>query len=217
MVKTLGLTTLAFACSALLTASPTQAEGFYISIAAGTDMPSDHDFDTGAGAVGVVDTELDEGSALKFILGKQLESFRVEAEIALRMSEVEAHKLGSDTLPGSVGDAESKGYMLSALYDIGDTSKRVVPYVGAGVGVGAVQFENYTIDGVPSVLNDEDAGFAYQFMLGLTIGLTDNIKLGLEYQYFSVLDLEVQTELGANNTDIDYDTQNLFAALRYHF
>ena len=192
------------------------AGDWYISAQGGVTVLADQDFDTGAGGVGIVDTEFDNGEALKLAVGKQMDGYRLEFEVSMREAGVDTHSAGGSVLPGSEGDADVTSFIFNALYDF-DTSTSFVPYAGLGLGAGGVGIEGYTVDGVDSVVDDEDSGLAWQIILGLAYTLTDNLQLTVEYNYFSVADLEVDTDLGSNESEIDFEAHNVFAGLRYHF
>jgi opacity protein-like surface antigen len=139
--------------------------------------------------------------------------------MATRGNDVDSHEAGGQELPGSDGEVMSAAYMFNALRDLPGLIDHdyLTPFVGAGIGAGAAEFQGYSVEGVPEVLDDEDAGFAYQLIAGVSYGVTERVDITLDYRYFSILDLEVDTTLGDNNSDIDFDSHNVFAGVRYTF
>jgi opacity protein-like surface antigen len=194
-------------------------ENLYVKGAIGYFWSGDQDFDTGAGGVGVVDTELNDDWAYTIALGTEIDSVRLEFEIGTREAEVDVHSAGGADLPGSDGDNTAVSFMINALYDFGEMLgwETISPYAGIGLGVAAIEFEGYTVDGVPEVLDDEDASFAYQLIVGGEVDVAEDVGLFLEYVYLNAPEVDVSTTLGDNSTDIDYETHNIFVGVRYSF
>lgn len=195
-------------------------ENSYLRIALGSSLVQDQDFDTGEGAAGVVDTELDAGIAVKAAAGIALEAIRLEFEVSLRDNGVNVHNVGGVTPPGSTGDNTSIGYMFNAFYDFHNLFNQdvFIPYVGAGIGLLTVEFDGYTIEGVPEVLDDDDASLAFQIIVGGEVDVVeDQVSLFTEYTFVSATDLNVDTTLGGNNSDIDYDVHSVFVGTRFKF
>lgn len=216
--KTIKLLAMVFAGS-LASFSAAIAEGWFVRASGGIHALMDQDFDTGAGGVGPVETEFDQGGVFIFAAGKASGSLRIEGEVALRMNDVDSHAAGGMELPGSVGESTSMAYMLNLIYSFEEQAGDfpVIPYVGAGIGIAAVEFDSYTVAGVPEVLDDEDAGPAYQLIAGLEYGLSEYLDLTAEFRFFSVQDLEVDTTLGSNQDDIVYEGANFLVGFNYGF
>jgi len=194
-------------------------DNLYVKGAIGYFWTEDQDFNTGAGGVGVVSTELDDDWATKIALGTEIDSFRLEVEIATREAEVSSHSAGGATLAGSDGDTTALSFMVNALYDFGDLlgSGTISPYAGFGLGVAAVELEGYSVEGVPEVLDDDDTSFAFQLIFGGELDVSEKVGVFLEYVYMNATEVDVTTTLGDNGTDIDYETHNIFAGVRYSF
>ena len=202
-----------------LATAGTLTDNLYVKGAIGYFFTEDQDFNTGAGGVGVVDTELSDDWAYTIAVGTEIDSIRLEFEIGTREAEVDIHSAGGADLPGSDGDNTALSFMINALYDFGEMlgSETISPYAGIGLGVAAVEFEGYTVDGVPEVLDDEDASFAFQVIVGGEVDVAEDVGLFLEYVYLNAPEVDVSTTLGDNGTDIDYETHNIFAGVRYSF
>jgi len=156
-------------------------DNLYVKGAVGYFWTEDQDFNTGAGGVGVVDTELDDDWAYKIALGTEIDSVRLEVEIATREAEVDVHSAGGADLPGSDGDTTAVSFMINALYDFGDILglETISPYAGIGLGVAAVEFEGYAVEGVPEVLDDDDTSFAFQIIVGGEVDVSEAVGIFL--------------------------------------
>ena len=72
------------------------------------------------------------------------------------------------------------------------------PYVTAGVGVANVNANGLALPGgLPALPSINESGFAYQVGVGVTIPLSNNIKLDARYRYFST-NVTVDTAFDSN-------------------
>jgi len=118
---------------------------------------------------------------------------------------------GYHNVPGDSGytDTHYFTYMGNAYYDFNKFTftptgtLRIVPYLGAGLGVAEASFGNST---VANTFHHHDTDFAYQGMAGITLACSSmpNIDWSLGYRYLG----ETDNDVSANNVEL---------ALRYHF
>jgi len=180
-----------------------------------TDL-KDFDFQVAPGAV---TSEFDSGTGLGITLGRSFGQVRGEIEYTTRMNDIESHALnGGATLPGSVGEAKSDAFMLNGYYDFA-TDSGFVPYLGAGIGMAKVKFENFGVAPIPDVLNDDNSQLAYQFMAGAGYQVSDAWQLFAEYRYFTTEDVKVTTSTvtGGVDNEISYKTNNVLIGARFMF
>jgi opacity protein-like surface antigen len=129
---------------------------------------------------------------------------------------VETHSVGGDTLPGSEGELVATTFMFNGFYDFaGLLAEGFTPYVGAGVGYAGVSLEGYSVEGVPEVVDDEDASLTFQAIAGLSYSASERTSLFVEYNYLSTPGIEVDTTLGDNETEIDISSHSVFGGVRY--
>jgi opacity protein-like surface antigen len=83
-------------------------------------------------------------------------------------------------------------------------SERVRPFLGAGMGLANVKIDRGFDD-------SDDTVFAYQAIAGLGFPLTHVTTLDLQYRYFATADADF------DGTDVEYQTHNFFAGLRFDF
>jgi len=75
----------------------------------------------------------------------------------------------------------------------------ISPYVGGGLGVGFVNVDVDSIEGVGLDASGDETGFAYQLGGGLMWSLTDNVALDLGYRWRGVMLDDYDEDLNSNN------------------
>ena len=192
------------------------ADSTYIGIhGMWTDL-KDFDFQV---APGSIDSQFDSGTGFGITLGRSFDQLRGELEYTVRMNDIKSHALnGGSTLAGSKGEAKSDAFMLNGYYDFTNSSA-FVPYIGAGLGMAKVKFDNFGVDAIPDVLNDSKSQFAYQFMAGGEYRFDDKWGLFAEYRYFATEDVDVSTSTGTGtvSNSIAYNTNNVLIGARFMF
>lgn len=185
----------------------------YIAVQGGVSQPESHDFRMQSGAR--VDTKLEDGYVVVGALGRSFQNnTRLEIEGAYRENEVDNHTVSGPALAGSTGEAKVASGMVNGYYDI-PTSASIKPYVGVGVGVANVDFQNYTTTANGEILDDSETVMAYQGMAGLSAPITARLSVNAEYRYFATSDVEVES--GTRKSDTTYNTHNITVGARYTF
>lgn len=162
------------------------------------------DEDDVASAAGSARVEWDDGFGFAAALGAAGPTGgRAEIEAAFRTNDV-----GKRCVPGCAaasGSTESLSAMLNLLYDV-PTGVRLRPYFGIGAGVALVTFDSpaFGADG-------DDVVFAYQFLGGLGIEVTERVALVGGYRYFATTDARI------SGLDVDYRSHNFEAGVRIGF
>lgn len=211
--------TLLLAGALALTAQHASAAGLYGAARGGFTFTDDHDF-SATPAINVT-TELDNGYGVGVALGYDTGpvdnniGLRLEAEYMYRQNEVDTHSSGGAQLAGPTGEINSHAYMANAYLDFHNGSA-VTPYIGGGVGVAQVSYDDYGVTAIPNVLDDDDTVFAYQGIAGASYKVTPQIKLTADYRYFATEDPEL-TSVAGTATETEYATHNIFAGVEYSF
>ena len=180
-----------------------------------TDL-KDLDFNV---APGTINTEIDSGTGFGITFGRTFGQIRGEVEYTARMNDVKSHSLnGGEALPGSTGEVKSDAFMVNGYYDIA-TGGMFIPYIGAGLGMAKVKFDNFGVAPIPDVLNDNKTQFAYQLMAGGDFMVSDKVRLFAEYRYFTTGDVDVTTSsaTGSVSNSISYKTNNVLLGARFMF
>jgi OmpA-OmpF porin, OOP family len=203
-----GLIATALLCSASAAALAQQTSGPYVGLGAGANFARDADV-SGSG----IDTEaeFDTGwvglGSVGYGFGNGL---RLELEAGYRDNDID----GVRGVPNAGGSVNVWSGMVNALYDI-PVAFPVTPYIGAGIGYARVKADSVNIGGT-TVADDSDSVFAYQGIVGAAYGLTENLKLSLDYRYFGTTDPEFTTSA---NTKVDgeYSAHTVLVGLRWEF
>ncbi len=181
--------------------------GYYASMASGLNATADSDI-TGTGIA--LTTDFDHGWGLAGAVGYKYRSgLRVEGEISYRDNE--ADSVGGSA--ASSGDVTSFGFMANVLYDFGNG--KIVPYIGAGIGLARVSFDAISPVG-GSTVDDSDTVFAYQGIAGVAMPLNDLVALSLDYRYFATADPDFTTGSGTG-VEGEYANHTIMVGLRFSF
>ena len=229
-----GLASCVFAGLAL-TASPSAADGFYVQAWGGVSVQRDQ-FSGGATAGGdprAVDIDFDPGLAVGGGIGYAFDNFsfgrfRVEAELSYRENDVDSGSFnGGDQIFG--GDNSSLAGMAVFYIDWTNLSERVVPYVGAGIGVAGVESDviyapaGGSLDS-PAIEfgGPTDTELAYQFIAGFSVPLRGGLSLTLDGRYYATTDPDFERILVATDTvdsvlNSEFEAWHVTAGFRYAF
>lgn len=101
------------------------------------------------------------------------------------------------------GGLKSYSLMSNLLFDVAQINDWN-GYVGAGIGASLVDADISP----PISVNDDDIGFAYQFIFGLERQISARNKIFVEYRYFEALDLDI------GGVDVDYDSNSVFVGIQ---
>jgi opacity protein-like surface antigen len=89
---------------------------------------------------------------------------------------------------GLNGHVSSVNVLANVWYDF-NLDTFVDPYIGGGIGIGFVDGNLSTTNGVGLQFDGDDAGLAYQLGTGLKIGLSPMMDLDIGYRYRGVRDV----------------------------
>ena len=115
-----------------------------------------------------------------------------------------------DAYHGKVGAAV---FMANAYADLG-TWAGITPYVGAGVGLAHLRFNNLTdtsmqpAGGFGYAQNSSQTNFAWALMAGLGYNVTNNLKLELGYRYLNMGKVNAPAITCLNTPACGYERQS---------
>ena len=205
---------------------------------AGSTIPAGTILPTGT-AVGW-ETQFDTGYAVNAALGRRFGAIRGEVEVAYQNNGVDTHTgvaaggialagedagvliTGSPNIGVTVGDLVAAGegsletvfVMANAIYDF-NSSGRLKPYIGAGVGVGFVDVD-YSPSATP-IIQDSATQFAFQALAGVSYEVTRSTEVFAGYRYRATSDVEVQADLFAADFEVENRASIIEAGLRFSF
>lgn len=190
-------------------------KGFYVGGALGANMQNDTSY-KGTGISNESEHKIGPMGALSVGYGYG-NGLRTELEAAARSNA--ADKMNGAGSAQADGNMRAYSAMLNVLYDIG-TGTAFTPYLGLGAGWAFLDPHNIrTLSGGRSV-SGNDNKFAYQGIAGVAYGLSDQMKLTLDYRYFATLDPEYNAKDAAGastKVDSEYSAHSVMLGLRYHF
>jgi len=213
-----GVALVALAVPAMAQAQETSGHdwrsGLYVKGAGVLNYARDHDFSTVSGGI---ESELDAGGGVSAAIGYDYGQVRAETEIAYRTNDVDSHNLaGTGPLASPNGDVQSLAFMVNGYYDF-DLNAPLTPYVGSGVGIANVDFQDYGA-GTTAAMSGDETVFAYQAIVGLEYEFVDHLSALAEYRYFATSDVDVEATLGSNrNSDTSYANHSVLLGLKYAF
>jgi outer membrane protein OmpA-like peptidoglycan-associated protein len=190
-------------------------KGFYVGGALGANMQNESTY-SGQGINNDSEQKIGPMGALSLGYGYG-NGLRTEIEAAARANGVD--KVGGTGGSGGEGDIRAYSAMLNLLYDIG-TGTAFTPYLGLGAGWAFLDAGGVRSLNGNRTVNGSDNKFAYQGIAGVAYGLSDQLKLTLDYRYFATLDpkYSAKTQAGASTSvDSEYSAHSLLLGLRYHF
>jgi opacity protein-like surface antigen len=202
---------IAFLLVLVLFAAPALAKGPYIGGQAGVVFLSDSDISDSTGAFATA--EFDSGLGFALVGGYSFDMFRLEGELFYKSNDFDAISDSTGSLSVD-GDVTSLGLMVNAFYDF-KTGTPFIPYIGAGIGMAQVSVNDLSILGV-TVLDDDDAVFAYQLIAGVGYAVSNAVTLDLQYKYLATADPEF-TDVVGDKIETEYSSHNVMVGLRFNF
>lgn len=186
-----------------------QDKPFYVSGFLGLNLQQGHDF-TQSSPVRSGKIDFDSapsfGGALGFKLSNNL---RLEAEIGYTNQDISALESNIGNSSSVSGDVEAITFLLNGYYDF-DLDLPVIPYIGAGAGLGYFD-ANVNDNGTGLVQNNsgDDLNFIYQVSGGLKYPINEDINLRGAYRYLGSADI------GFDQTEIDYSSHEIRIGIDY--
>lgn len=194
--------------------------GMYIGVRGGAVFADDtrftiagpatvrNDYDLGYTGSGFVGLELPD---IYYGLG-----VRLEGELGLAQFEVDTHTVGAAPIASaaSFGATDALYGMANLYVDYGLGVFR--PFVGGGIGVAQVEFDNHGITGAPGVMDDTANGLAWQVMGGLGVDVTNAITLEAMVRYQAIQDVGVISSTGPK-TQVDLASTQVMLGARFSF
>ncbi len=117
-------------------------------------------------------------------------------------------------------DGDIKTYTLMANgFHFFENESAVTPYVGAGAGI-ALMRVSALAEGNTARFRDDDIGFAYQAIFGISTRIARQTDLALEYRYSGTSKASFTDDpdgSGSVTTEIDRNNQSVVLKLSYSF
>lgn len=143
-----------------------------------------------------VEADTEDGYAVIAAIGRSFGVVRGEIEASYRQADVGDARGFGFTAPAR-GDLSALSAMANIYFDPAVELGRVKPYVGGGLGISRFKADNVAAVSIPGIgpvtglgpVSGSETGFAYQFMAGAGIALSEQATLNAGYRYFATPDV----------------------------
>ncbi len=172
--------------------------------------------DVSAAGMSVGEGEFDQGFAFGGAVGLRfLDDFRAELEASYRQNDIDRLFTASGG-----GDATSLALMANSYYDFPDLfgSRRtpVRPYLGGGIGVARVAWNDVSV-GATQITDDDEYIVAFQALAGVGIGVSDSVTLTVDYRFFATPDVELDRTSGSSPFQMENLNHTVTVGFRVEF
>ena len=186
------------------------AQGPYLGVNGGVVSVNDIDL---SGA----EFRSDEGFDIGIVGGYDFGLFRMEGELSYRknnVDEIEIDYWGNGSMNGD-GDITSTSLLVNGYFDM-ENNTGFTPYVGLGLGIANIAFNNVSALGI-DLIDDDTTKTAAQLALGFSYDVTDKVVIDFSYRYFFTDDIRVKNEFNNEVHGESYDSHNAVVGLRAFF
>lgn len=167
--------------------------------------------------VGQTEWEFDGGPNFNVSAGYDANFWAVEVEASYKKMDMDSRisKLTGTRL-NFEGDQDQIAFMLNGFwYPKPDWT--VSPYLGAGLGVTKISWNDIRVSGSSTVLDDSDIVFTYQLIIGASYEVSPQLFLEIDYRYFAPDDAEILSSTGTTGK-LDNQELNIFGlGVKYKF
>jgi len=185
-------------------------EGGYIGIQSGAAQAADAD---GASSTNTWTTEYDLGFTIGAVAGYDFGHLRFEGEFAYQKNGFDRSSSLGPGLPGGSylgGDLKTLSGLANVIFEFENESS-ITPFIGAGIGIANLEVDNLRSPVFPGSTNADDTVFAYQFIAGISIAVSERIALDLSYRYLATEDPDLHIR------SYEYASHNVLLGIRVYF
>lgn len=205
---------------------------WYMSADLGLQVPDGEATHAGEHAPNTPSYDFDEGVVAGLAVGYYInDAFRVEAEARFRNQETEDGNLfgynsrSSETF-NLGGEVDTTTIMANLIYEFDNTSN-FTPYIKGGLGI-AYSDASADLDIQPTFTtfgftdrwqypDNDETNFAWSIGAGVDYNLTENLLLGLEYQYIDMGDISTGVDINGDWIDYDLSAHEITVGITYLF
>ena len=196
----------------LLSAGVVHAQEFYASGYGGLNLALISDVDDSR--QGIDEISYDPGFVLGGTFGYKFKfQMRLEGDLSYRRNEVDEFEILGRSQSGD-GNVTTTAFLVNAFYDF-DNSSRWTPYLGGGVGLARVEWDDVEASGGARLDDDAYLGAA-QLGGGVAFRVTDNVDLTADYRAFATGVAEIDDQTG-DEVEIDYVSSSFLFGVRIRF
>jgi len=200
-------------------AAAAESDGWYAGLEAG--LPFAENTSLLASPLNVK-SKFNPGFGFGSFLGYDFGDIRAELETSYRSNGVDKlNVLNPGALgltPGAAGTTngrlKSQALMLNGLWDVVSRGN-LVPYLGIGLGLARVHFDNIAANNV-NVVSDADGVLAYQGIAGLRYVISEQLSAHADYRYMGTTHVRLADAIG-NRLKVGYDVHSIMVGLTWRF
>lgn len=205
---------------------------WYMSVDLGVQIPSGEASHEGTNSANTPSYDFENsmvgGLAVGYFINN---SFRVEAEARFRNQDTEDdYVFGNGSRSSETfslgGEVETTTIMANVIYEF-DNKSNFTPYLKGGIGI-AHSEANADLDVQPTFtmfgLTDrwqypegDDKNFAWSIGAGVDYSLSENVLVGLEYQYIDMGSVSTGVDINGDSVDFDLSSHEVTLGLTYLF
>lgn len=130
---------------------------------------------------------------------------RAELELSYARSKLKNYSESDGDNEDASGTLE-QGFLLANIWKDFEFGW-VTPYIGGGLGIGALHFDNGELDD-DKMSDDTNIGLAGQFGVGARMAVADNMSIEIGYRFKSILDVLLTGEDDELTDNADVSTQS---------
>lgn len=229
----MNMKTIVLTAALIFTASSAMAENnWYMSADLGLQVPDGGASHAGTNAANTPSYDFDEGVVGGLAVGYYIsDAFRVEAEARFRNQETEDGNLSGLNSRSSEtfnlgGEVDTTTIMANLIYEFDNTSN-FTPYIKGGLGI-AYSDASADLDIQPTFSamglsnrweypDNDETNFAWSIGVGIDYNLTENILVGLEYQYLDMDEISTGVDINGDRIDYDLSSHEITVGITYLF
>lgn len=168
--------------------------------------------------VGTTEWEFDGGPNFTVSAGYGANFWAVEGEVSYKKMDIDSRIFKpTGTRSNYEGDQDQIAFMLNGFW-YPKPEWMVSPYLGAGLGVTRISWNDIRFPGSGSVLDDTDTVFTYQLIVGASYAVSPQLSLEIDYRYFAPDDADIVSAPAGTVGKLADQELNIFGlAVKYKF
>jgi len=185
----------------LPTAAKAEAPEHYIGVFGGYELRSSDSWSSApfGGKIGNDDGVIIGAKAGTSIADAKIGQLRAEAEVSYRRNDINSISTSQQGRLPAKGKNQAVSLMLNGYLDFDVGESKLVPFVGAGLGLARVK-ESYDVDIVfasilpqnfPNPVQGKGTTVSWQLMAGGALRLSEKVRLSVEGRYSQVPSLSI--------------------------
>lgn len=167
--------------------------------------------------IGVTEWEFDGGHNSTISAGYCARFWAVEGEVSYKQMDMDSRvSKATGNRSNYEGDQDQLAVMINGFWHP-KPDWTVSPYLGAGLGVTRISWNEVKFPGATTTLDDTDIVFTYQLVIGASYEVSPQLSLEIDYKYFAPDDAEIADSHGVVGRLADQELNIFGLAVKYKF